>query len=164
MTHLLLSSSSISPVSHAIIAALLSSPLFEFARSSCLLLAHPPNSVGGAAASEDMLLRGSGSEKSDSSRQLKSVNAKGKPTVINWRCKDSTFDGCALFKAGRSGNDTCQQCCECDCDGDTVTFEEKCMELKKEDATTGVSCTDQGAIDVGTGCTNACETYCTTRI
>ena len=63
-------------------------------------------SVGGVAASQDLLLRGS----KTSDRQLK-----------NPKCKNSPFASCA--------SDTCQQCCECECDGTTVEkAKEKCSE------------------------------------
>jgi len=123
-------------------------------------------SVGGAAASEDMLLRGSGSEKSDSSRQLKSVNAQGngKPD-ITWRCKDYilvTDATCEGFAAGKNKGDTCQQCCECECDcvGATVVEAEvECMKLQEEDAPTEVSCAAQGAAEYSENC-DTCDAYC----
>ncbi|KAK1735444.1 hypothetical protein QTG54_014058 [Skeletonema marinoi] len=126
-------------------------------------------SVGGVAASQDLLLRGSetsNTQFSRPSRQLKNPNAKGKPAVVNWRCKDSPFDTCATFAAGRGGGDTCQQCCECECDETTDAVVEatpKCSDLQEEDALTSVSCSDDGMVDYNAtigSCDTICETAC----
>eukprot|EP00985_Skeletonema_marinoi_P019346 scaffold11057_cov66-Skeletonema_marinoi.AAC.4 len=126
-------------------------------------------SVGGVAASQDLLLRGSetsNTQLSRPSRQLKNPNAKGKPAVVDWRCKDSPFDTCATFAAGRGGGDTCQQCCECECDETTDAVVEatpKCSDLQEEDALTSVSCSDDGMVDYNAtigSCDTICETAC----
>ena len=102
--------------------------------------------------------------KSNNSRVLKNPNAPGKPDVVDWRCKDSAFDTCTTFEAGRFGGDTCQQCCECECDGTTVEeAEEKCSKLKDEDALEEVSCADEGLVSYNVtlgSCASTCEAAC----
>lgn len=123
-------------------------------------------SIGSAASNQDNLLRGSEKLNSNSnpSRQLKNPNAKGRPAVVNWRCEDSPFDTCTSFQAGRGGLDTCQQCCECECDGTEVEqAKDKCSILQEEDAASSVSCADGGMVDYnGTGgdCDSTCNAVC----
>ncbi|KAK1735443.1 hypothetical protein QTG54_014057 [Skeletonema marinoi] len=88
-------------------------------------------SVGGVAASQDLLLRGS----KTSDRQL------GKPTN---KCKNSLFATCA-------SDTTCQQCCECECDGATVEkAKQKCSEGCEVDEVTAV----------GGDCATTCGAVC----
>mmetsp|Transcript_24714 Transcript_24714/g.42076 ORF Transcript_24714/g.42076 Transcript_24714/m.42076 type:complete len:104 (+) Transcript_24714:87-398(+) len=89
-------------------------------------------SVGGVAASQDLLLRGS----KTSDRQLK-----------NPKCKNSLFANSCAF----GGDGTCQQCCECECDGTTVEkAKEKCSE----------SCNGDEVTAVGGDCASTCAGVC----
>ncbi len=98
-----------------------------------------------------------------------------KPT-IDWRCKD-TFDAADWINSctndasgGKDGEDTCQPCCECDCDSSAdvpdATAKETCdVDLDFETAS-NLECADHGHVDpVDNSCDHAdvvaaCDAIC----
>jgi hypothetical protein len=93
-----------------------------------------------------------------------------KPTkpIIDWRCKDQD-DGtnalsvwCPAAVAGKDGEDTCQVCCDCDCDSSAdvpeTTAKEVCEKLL--DGSTGVKLACEGVAPVNDSCDEACDAFC----
>mmetsp|Transcript_24605 Transcript_24605/g.49069 ORF Transcript_24605/g.49069 Transcript_24605/m.49069 type:complete len:178 (-) Transcript_24605:216-749(-) len=108
-------------------------------------------SVGGVAASQDLLLRGS-----ETSRQLRN----------NRKCKNFSFDVCGI-------SDGCSQCCECECDGTVVeAAKPKCSEEGCEsdeapqpqaddcDATCSEVCDPAAPPNFGSDCTSVDDVIC----
>lgn len=91
------------------------------------------------------------------------IDKPDKPT-IDWRCKDN-FDAadwiatCTAASGGKDGEDTCQPCCECDCDSSAdvpaVTAEKTCDVEVEFDTSSTLTCADHDHADPGPD--NSCD-------
>ena len=129
-----------------------------------------PHSAGAAATKDGSVA----AEQAGSLRRALKAGEKGKPTK-DWRCKDRFDPGaadweadCSAVTAGKVGHDqdTCQPCCECDCntsaDVPEATASKTCDVEVEFDTSSTLTCADHGHAEVDNGScdTDAVEAEC----